>query len=323
LSITGGATGNGNGTVTFTALSNPTAQPRSGTLTIAGRTFTVNQSGASCTYTLTPTSQTVLATGGTGSVGVTSIAGCAWTAASSNTWLTISAGASGNGDGLVTFSAAANTSTQQRTGTLTIAGQTFTVNQNAAGCSYSISPASQSVPMAGGNVSTTVTTTAGCNWTTVSNVPWITVTAGASGSGSGQARFTIAPSTSTAQRTGSLLIAGRTFMVTQAANTCSYLLTPASRTLTGAGGSGTFTVGTASGCVWVAATNQSWITVSGSGTASGSVNYTVQPNASSSSRTGAITIGTQVFAVIQGTGGTTTAPASPGGLRIVVVGGSD
>jgi hypothetical protein len=110
--------------------------------------------------------------------------------------------------------------------------------------------------------------------------------------------------------------------VTQSANTCTYTLTPASRTLTGAGGSGTITVGTSSGCAWAASTNQSWITVSGNGTASGSASYTVQPNTTGANRTGAISLGTQVFAVIQSTGGG-TAPVSPAGLRIVAIGGSD
>jgi hypothetical protein len=323
LTITGGATGNGNGTVTYTAFANPTALPRSGTLTIGGQTFTVNQAGAGCTFTVTPTAQTVLATGGTGSAGVTAIAGCPWSAVSNNTsWLTITGGASGNGDGTVSFSATANTLTQQRTGTLTIAGQTFTVNQNAAGCSYSISPTSQTVAAAGGTGSATVTTTAGCSWTAASNASWINITAGGSGSGAGSTTFTVAPSTSTAQRSGSLTIAGRQFMVTQSPNTCTYTLTPASRTLTGTGGSGTITVGTSSGCTWAASTNQSWITVSGTGTASGSASYTVQPNTTGTTRTGAISIGTQVFAVIQTTGGG-TAPVPPGGLRIIAVGGSE
>jgi hypothetical protein len=106
------------------------------------------------------------------------------------------------------------------------------------------------------------------------------------------------------------------FTVTQAANTCSYTLTPTSATLTPAGGTGSVTVATTSGCAWAATTNQSWITVSGTGTASGSVSYTVQPNTTGSARTGAISIGTQVFTVIQA-----TPPVAPGGLRLVVIGG--
>ena len=61
---------------------------------------------------------------------MTAAAGCSWTGVSNNTsWLTVTSGASGSGNGTVAFSAAANASTTQRSGTLTVAGQTFTVTQ--------------------------------------------------------------------------------------------------------------------------------------------------------------------------------------------------
>ncbi len=84
---------------------------------------------ATCSYAIAPASQSFSAAGGTGSVTVTTASGCAWTASSNVAWLTITAGASGSGNGAVNYSAAANTSTNARTGTLTIAGQTFNVTQ--------------------------------------------------------------------------------------------------------------------------------------------------------------------------------------------------
>jgi hypothetical protein len=63
-------------------------------------------------------------------VAVTTQATCAWTAVSNATWITVTSGAAGTGNGTVGFSAAANTGAA-RTGTLTIAGQTFTVTQSA------------------------------------------------------------------------------------------------------------------------------------------------------------------------------------------------
>jgi hypothetical protein len=60
--------------------------------------------------------------------------------------------------------------------------------------------------------------------------------------------------------------------------------------------------------------------VSGSGTASGSAAYTVQPNTTGGSRLGFVSIGTQVFTISQSSAGG-TAPVAPAGLRIVVVGG--
>src|SRR5205085_5374781 len=54
---------------------------------------------------------------------------CSWNAVSNDAWLTITSGASGTGNGRVNFSVAANPSTSSRTGTLTIAGLSFTALQ--------------------------------------------------------------------------------------------------------------------------------------------------------------------------------------------------
>jgi hypothetical protein len=96
----------------------------------------VTQAGAAaCTYTLSATGTSVVATGGTGSVGVTAGAGCTWTVSSYASWLTITAGASvtGTGNGTATFTAAANGTAAARSAILTIAGNTFTVMQGAGG----------------------------------------------------------------------------------------------------------------------------------------------------------------------------------------------
>ena len=83
-------------------------------------------------------------------------------------------------------------------------------------CSFSINPTSASFAAAGGSQSVTVTTQAGCNWTAASNNSFITVTSGASGSGSGTVNYSVAANTSVA-RNGSLTIAGLTHSVSQAA----------------------------------------------------------------------------------------------------------
>jgi Zn-dependent metalloprotease len=85
--------------------------------------------GGTCSFSISPTSASVAAGGGTGSVSVTAGTGCNWTAASNSAFITITSGTSGTGSGTVNYSVAANTGTTSRTGTLTIAGQTFTVTQ--------------------------------------------------------------------------------------------------------------------------------------------------------------------------------------------------
>ncbi|MGB8511033.1 MAG: M36 family metallopeptidase [Pyrinomonadaceae bacterium] len=85
--------------------------------------------GGTCTFSISPTSASVAAGGATGSVSVTAGAGCNWTAVSNASFITITSGASGTGSGTVGYSVSANTASTSRTGTATIAGQTFTVTQ--------------------------------------------------------------------------------------------------------------------------------------------------------------------------------------------------
>src|SRR6185369_343869 len=115
---------------TWSVTANTSTSQRTGTLTIAGKSFTVTQAGStSCTYSISPTSASPASAAGSGTVTVTAGTGCSWTAASSATsWLTCTP-ASGSGNGSVTWSATANTSTSSRTGTVTIQGKTDTVTQ--------------------------------------------------------------------------------------------------------------------------------------------------------------------------------------------------
>jgi uncharacterized protein (TIGR03437 family) len=136
ITITAGASGSGNGSVSYNVAANTATTSRTGTLTVAGQTFTITQAAAStppaCSYVLGATSAAPAASGGSASVTVTAGTGCSWTAASNASWITITAGASGSGNGSVSYNVAANTATTSRTGTLTVAGQTFTITQAAA-----------------------------------------------------------------------------------------------------------------------------------------------------------------------------------------------
>lgn len=85
-----------------------------------------NTSG--CTYALTPTSANVTRGGASGTVTVTAGGGCQWSATSNVPWITLTSGAGGTGPGVVTYQVAPNPG-PPRTGTVTIAGQSFTVRQ--------------------------------------------------------------------------------------------------------------------------------------------------------------------------------------------------
>ena len=96
-------------------------------------TNTVTQ--AACTVTISPTSSALPSSlAASGFIAVTAGTGCDWTATSNDAWITIGVGASGTGNGTVTYNVTQNTSTTARTGTLTIGGNTFTITQPGAPC---------------------------------------------------------------------------------------------------------------------------------------------------------------------------------------------
>jgi hypothetical protein len=169
-----------------------------------------------CSYGVAPTSQTVSSTTSSNSVTVTAGTGCTWTAVSNSSWITVTAGAGGAGNGSVTYSVASNTSASQRNGSLTVAGQAVNVTQG--GCTFTISPTSQSMASGGGPGTATVTASAStCQWTATSSVGWVTINSGsASGTGSRTVSYTVAANTTTSARSTSLTIAGRALAVSQA-----------------------------------------------------------------------------------------------------------
>lgn len=55
--------------------------------------------------------------------------GCAWTAVSQVSWIAVTSGSSGTGTAAVNYLVERNLTGAPRSGTILIAGQTFTVNQ--------------------------------------------------------------------------------------------------------------------------------------------------------------------------------------------------
>jgi len=128
----GTASGSGSATVPFTVAANTTTSARTASLTIGGQAFAVSQAAGSCTYSLSAAASSPFGqNGGTGSVGVSCLTGCAWTAVPSATWVTVGL-KSGTGAGTITYTVAKNSYPTARTATITIGGQVYTVNQVAA-----------------------------------------------------------------------------------------------------------------------------------------------------------------------------------------------
>jgi hypothetical protein len=174
-------------------------------------------SSVPCTFSVSPTTVSIPAAGGTARVSVFAGANCSWTAASSDSFVTITSGASGSGAGATTISVSANAG-DTRSGVLTIAGRQVTVSQSAGNCVTSVSPPSvdYSAELKRGTV--TVTASAGCQWTATTASPFISLNSfGVSGTGSGSFTYRVFGNLMGAPRAGSIQVLQRTVNVTQRA----------------------------------------------------------------------------------------------------------
>ena len=88
-----------------------------------------------CTYSIAPTSMNFGSGGGADTVAVTTPALCPWTAVSNDTWIHVTSGSSGTGNGTVGYSVDPNGGGGPLTGTMTIAAKTFTITEDQ-GCLF-------------------------------------------------------------------------------------------------------------------------------------------------------------------------------------------
>lgn len=88
--------------------------------------------GATCVTSLSSTSLNISGTGGTGSFTVTAPGNCNWNAVSSQSFVTITSGSNGSGNGTVNFSVAANNG-PQRSASIVVGGQVFNIMQGGGG----------------------------------------------------------------------------------------------------------------------------------------------------------------------------------------------
>jgi hypothetical protein len=260
--------GQGNGTVAFQVAPNPAPTMRQTELMFNEEHVPVSQDPAPCPISFSPETQNVGADGGGGQVKVSTIETCAWTATSTDSWLTIESGASGTGDGTIAFSVASNPG-DPRNAHITVGGQSATITQSGAreapappgapACTYSIGPSSGSIGVDGGVIDIDVSATNSCSWSAVSNTSWILVRRGESGTGSGTVRLNVAPNPGNA-RNGSVSIAGQTFAVAQATS-CTFQVSPANLQIPPSGNPRAIVVTAPPACTWSASSNTSWLTI--------------------------------------------------------------
>ena len=178
-------------------------------------TSTPAPSASSCTIAVGAVTTNVSGAATTGSIPVTAATGCAWTATSSASFVTVTSGASGTGNGTVGYSIAANTGVA-RSASISIGSNVVNFVQSGAlapvGCTVALSTTTLQINSGGGSADVAVTAASTCGWTASSNASFLTATANATGNGT--VTITAAGNTGPA-RTGTVTIGGQTVTVSQ------------------------------------------------------------------------------------------------------------
>jgi hypothetical protein len=161
-----------------------------------------------CAYTLSSSARSFNADGGSNSVNVTTAGDCGWTATSNASWINVTLNRSASGSGSVSVEITPNSTGSGRSGTVTVAGQTFTAVQDGGlgdDCADAVSPAMQSFRAGGGNGTINVQASQRCAWHAVTVASWINITSG-SGVGDGSVAYTVAPNPNSSGRSATIAV---------------------------------------------------------------------------------------------------------------------
>lgn len=197
--------------------------------------FAVTAPPSGCTPTLSPASLSMGSYGGSATVSVSTGSGCAWSATSDAAWVEVIPVPRSPGSGTLNLWVAPNSSSQSRTSTVRMAGQTVTISQAGAPCNVTFAPASNSVSSSGGTGSVAlILLVADCRWTATSSAAWLRVTSAASGTGNTVITYAAEANRDQASRTAEIRVANQTATVQQAGGATGLSLVSAASYIGGA-----------------------------------------------------------------------------------------
>jgi hypothetical protein len=277
----------------YVVSSNFSADTRIGQVNVSGNIHTVSQFGYPAT--LTPSNVTVDLDGDTGSVSISVAAGVSWTATSNSGWIEVSP-SSGLSSGSVTYTVEPNPGVTTRNGSLTIAGQTFTVTQT--GTDVNLSPKSVEKAYSSDIIQLQVTALVGTNWTVTPNAPWISVVDDGNGFGDSQITLAVGTNPSFLERTGTVTIGSATFTVVQAGTPNPVLdIVPDAATADPVGAYGNAAILATPDAPWTAESEEPWIIIAdgATGAGNGNIEYVVSSNPNLAERSGRIRVAPPVY----------------------------
>ena len=225
------SSGQGQASVAVTVAANPDPSARSAAIVVNDSRLSLSQEAAPCRFQLGSSRNQMSYEGGRTTVTLSTANACTWRASSNAAWARVATD-SGTGSGTVEIEVAANAG-GERTANISIADQTLLVVQASRpaeappagpgtpptpptpGCTITLDSSERSFGAAGGEGSFRVVAPAGCPWSASANPSsWIDVS-GSSGTGTDTIRYRVAANTSTAARTGTITVAGRTHTIRQ------------------------------------------------------------------------------------------------------------
>ena len=288
LTITPRASGNAGVSCIYAVGSNFSADNRTGQIEINGQIHTVNQTGY--TASLTPSSATVDLDGGSGTVNILVAAGVSWSTSSNSDWISVTP-ASGTSSGSVSYTVDPNPGVTVRTGSITIAGQTFSVTQT--GTDINLSPKEVEKAYSSDIIQLQVTALINTNWNVTPNASWISVVDDGNGFGDSQITLAVGTNPSYNERTGTVSIGSATFTIRQFGTPNPVLdIIPDEATANPIGAFGNVAVLATPDAPWTANSLSPWIVISdgASGAGNGNIEYVASANTTLSPRVGQIEI---------------------------------
>jgi hypothetical protein len=331
VSLTAGATGTGAGSITLQLTANTSTEERTATLRLASLTeivhaITIRQAGAvaACTWSLVPTRADVGSRDGDGTFQIQTGSTCSWTVSPSVDWIRVTSAPQGIGPAVVSWSVVRNDDVAPRSGAIRVADQVFRIDQagSAEACVYAVAPVLFTPCMARRTFTADVVTSDACAWTVTTDQSWISVSGNASRTSSGTITFDVDDNWAP-PRTGVVMVrwptatAGQNLHIQQAG--CTYVVSPTSAAIAGAGGitqvavfqqSDPYTCGgpLQDGCLWSATTDTPWLRITTPMPRMGDGTFTVaaDPNTTGQPRTGVIRVADRAVVITQTAGPATS-----------------
>jgi len=201
------------------------------------------------------------------------------------------------------------------------------VTGTATGPTLTVTPPNQNVPATPAG-STTFTVTSNAAWTVVSSQSWCTVTPSGTGNGTITANYTVnaLPTARVANVTVTVIgLAPVVVTVTQAGTlTPTLTVTPPNQNVTALAGTTPFTV--TSNSAWTVTSDQTWCTVTPSGSGNGTITATYTQNLLVTSRVANITVTviglTPVVVTVTQAGATPTLTVTPPNQNVTAAAGT-